>query len=173
MKPVIWTGLPRTRSRWAAEYFDGIENVIGLHEPTNGLKSKQEFYDLMENDQPEQVVISDSGIFITDFQERYPDTKTVIIERDTEDVFKSLCDYFNEQGYSRPSMKFLHDQKAAVDALEGLRVRYEDINKRLPEIHEYFGIPYDALYADRMTARNLQIPVLTVDVESYKLWGAF
>lgn len=163
------TGLPRCRTKWFSDYFDGIDGIDAEHEPLCGLRAKQEFYDLVESG----VISSDSGLFLTDFQERWPDHKTVIIERDIEDVFKSLCAFFEEQGYAEPSMSFLLRQKEALDGMKGLRVPYGQIDESMPAIHAYLNIPYDKDYHASMQVQNLQIPVLIPDVESYELWTKF
>lgn len=163
------TGLPRSRTKWFAEYFDGIDGVDAYHEPLNGIKSRQEFYDLVK----EGCVVSDSALFITDFQDAFPDVPTVIIERDIDEVFDSLCAYFDEQGYPKPSYEFLVHQKEAVDQLEGLRIPYNEIDSRLEEIHSHLGIPYNEEYAQRVASENLQIPILIADSESYLVWEGF
>lgn len=163
------TGLPRCRTKWFAEYFDGIDGVEAEHEPLCGLRTKQEFYDIVESG----VISSDSGLFLTDFQERYPEAKTVIIERNAEDVYESLCEFFEEQGYPHPSFRFVLKQQAALSKMTGLRVPFERIDASMPAIHAYLGIPYDKGYHSRMQVQNLQIPVLIPDVESYELWASF
>ena len=161
--------LPRTRTHWLAQYFNGMPGVTCYHELLNGLHTKQAFYDAMEA--PGEIGNSDSGLFLTDFQERWPDAPTLIVERPVEDVYSSLCAYFEQQGHPRPSMQFLMQQKRIVDSLKGLRIQYSELDKRLSDIHQYFGIPFDEVYAKRMAKINLQIPVLTTDIDSYKLWG--
>lgn len=41
-----------------ADYFDGIHGVTAYHEPLNGLRSKEEFYKIVETG----CIISDSGL---------------------------------------------------------------------------------------------------------------
>tara|TARA_R110000782_G_scaffold193068_2_gene282692 strand:+ start:10291 stop:10791 length:501 start_codon:yes stop_codon:yes gene_type:complete len=158
------TGLPRSRTKWFADYFGGL--VPSFHEPLNGMRSKNEFYNLVKSG----CVISDSGLFLTDFQKRFSGVPTVIIERNAEDVFESLVDYFEDQEFPRPSWKVTLEHKAEIDKIKGLRIPFESINDRLEEIHELFNIPFSQDYADKMTVQNLQIPVLTTDVESFKVW---
>ena len=160
------TGFPRSRTRWMADYFDGIHGVTAYHEPLNGLRSKEEFYKIVETG----CIISDSGLFITDFQERYPSIPTLIIERDIDDVYQSLCVYLDDQGFPKPPMEYLVTQQEELVKMSGWRVSFDDINERLPEINAYFNVPYSDDYAQMMIANNLQIPVLTVTPESFKLW---
>lgn len=167
------TGLPRCRTKWFAEYFSGIDGVFCYHEVLNGLRSKEDFYHAMTAPGFDFIGNSDSGLYITDFADRWPDAPVVIIDRDVNEVFESLTRYFREQGYPDPNYDFLLEQKQAVEALGGFRVAYEDINKRLPEIHDYIGIPFDDGYAGQVADENLQIPVLNTDVDSYLLWRDF
>ena len=167
------TGLPRSRTKWFADYFDGIDGFKGIHEPLNGCPSKEAFYTLAGRG---DVVISDSALHITDFQQRFPDHKTVIIERDIDEVFGSLKRFFASQGLPLPSYEHLKHQAAETFALDGLRVRFEDIDDRLEEIHEYLGVPYNLLYAKFMGSQNIQMPSLSVDdvsVSSYEMWAPF
>jgi len=155
------TGLPRSRTHWFAQYFDGIEGVTAHFEPLNGMRSKQAFYDLVETG----CIISDSGLYITDF-ERFG-LPTVIIERDIGAVYESLLRVFGRLNYS-----ILEDQAAKLAKLSGLRVPFEDINARMEEIHNYLGVPFNAEYADRMVGLNLQVSEIAGDVESFELWAA-
>tara|TARA_R110000868_G_scaffold146818_2_gene367825 strand:+ start:1057 stop:1560 length:504 start_codon:yes stop_codon:yes gene_type:complete len=160
------TGFPRSRTRWMADYFDGIHGVTAYHEPLNGLSSKDQFYKIVDTG----CIISDSGLFITDFQERYSGIPTLIIERDIDDVYQSLCVYFDEQGLPEPSMEYLVIQQEELSKMSGWRVSFDDIDEKLPEINEYFNVPYNDDYAQMMIAQNLQIPVLTVTPKSFRVW---
>ena len=161
------TGLPRSRTHWFAEYFSHY--CPSYHEPTNGILSKDELYQMIDN----QCVISDSALFITDVFERYPNVPVVVIERDTDDVWESLCDYFESQGLPTPSYDFLLKQKTAVDQIKGLRVSFDEINGRLPEITRHFGFEYDEEWGEALKGVNSQVLKLTANPESYDLWGVF
>jgi len=160
------TGLPRSRTKWFADYFDGIPGVTAYHEPLNGLRSKREFYDIVDRG----GIIVDSGLLITDFQERY-NLPTVIIERDIDAVFDSLCRYFEAQGLPLPNRLSLDLIKEGVDALQGLRIAFEDIDARMAEIHRHLGVPFDAEYAARMAGDNRQVEQLQVNTDSWLLWA--
>jgi hypothetical protein len=165
------TGLPRSRTNWFAQYFDGLPDITAHHEVLNGLKSKQEFYDAMEA--PGYVINSDSGLFVTNYLEQWPDAPCVVIHRGISDVFNSLRRLFATHGFPMPNFQFLVEQREAINKIDGLHVQYSDINDRLPEIHEYLGIPYDAEYAEKAKDMNMQQTDFSVDFESYTLWGAF
>jgi len=159
------TGLPRSRTKWFAEYFNSL--VTAYHEPLDGLTDRQQFYDLVQS----KCLISDSGLYITDFQQRYPDVPTVIIQRDLLQVYSSLCNVTD-------NMKELHcifldlllKQKKQLDKLDGMRVPYSQINEKLEAIHKYLKIPFDQDYADRMIATNIQLSEITGSIKSYQLW---
>lgn len=168
------TGMPRCRTAWFAAYFDRLPGVCAYHEVLNGMKSKEDFYQAMERDNYDHVINSDSGLFITDFQERWPDAKTVIVHRDPALVFASLSRYLEEQGFPAPSQDFLAEQAEAINSLEGLHVNFNEITERLQEIHEYLvDVPFDSKYAEIMNQANIQLDHLTVDIDSYLLWTDF
>ena len=158
------TGLPRSRTKWFAEYFNSL--VTAYHEPLNGMTAKQQFYDLVQS----KCLISDSGLYITDFQQRYPDVPTVIIERDLSEVYSSLCNFMDNIGCLHPSLDFLLLQKKELDKLKGLRVPYSQINEKLESIHKYLKIPFSQDHLDRMIAVNVQVSEVTRNIRSYHLW---
>ena len=158
------TGLPRSRTKWFAEYFSSL--VPAYHEPLNGITTKQQFYDLVKS----KCVISDCGLYITDFQQRYPDVPTVIIERDLSEVYSSLCNFMDSIGYLHPSLDFLLLQKKELDKLDGLRVPYSQINEKLESIHKYLKIPFNQDHSDRMITVNVQVSEVTRNIRSYQLW---
>ena len=162
------TGLPRSRTKWFAEYFNSL--VTAYHEPLNGMTDKQQFYDLVQS----KCLISDSGLYITDFQQRYPNVPTVIIERDLLQVYSSLCNVIdNMEELHSIFLDLLLKQKKQLDKLDGMRVPYSQINEKLETIHKYLKIPFDQDHADRMTATNVQVSEITVNIKSiksYQLW---
>jgi hypothetical protein len=160
-------GTPRTRTKWFAEYLSAHEGVTCHHEALNGPLTKQAFYDVME--QPGCVGNSDSGIFITDFQERWPDAPTVILLRGPIEVRDSLWALLGAE----PNLAFIENQYEQSKALNGLQVDYRDIDDRIEEIHEHLGIPFDTKLFKKYTIRNIQIDELKVCMDSYKLWLNF
>ncbi len=170
-KQYFVTGLPRSRTKWFAEYLNTLTpGVICYHEALCGRKSREEFYAYMELGGLDRIGNSDSGLFITDFQQRWPDAPTLIIERPFADVYESLCALFAANDYPAPSREFLAIQHEQVNRLEGMRVAYEDIDRRMPEIHDYLGLPYNELHHARCKRQNIQIPELVADPEAYRLW---
>ncbi len=160
-------GMPRCRTAWFAEYLSAYDGVTCHHEAINGPDSKQEFYDIMEADGC--VGNSDSGLFITDFQQRWPDAPTVVLLRDPVAVQKSVSKLLGAE----PSIELIERQYRAALALDGLQVWYEDINDRLDEIHDYIGIPMDADLASSYCSKNVQLSEIKVKLSSYRLWGEF
>lgn len=159
------TGLPRSRTKWFAEYFDCF--VAAYHEPLNGMTAKQQFYDLVQS----KCLISDAGLYLTDFQQRYPGVPTVIIQRDVLQVHSSLCRATdNMTDLHHLFLPLLIKQKKELDKLDGMRVAYSRINEKLESIHEYLKIPFDRGYADQMIATNIQLSEITADIKSYQPW---
>ena len=160
---------PRTRTYWLAQYFDGLPGVTCFHELLNGMESREQFYEIMECNG--QIGDSDSGLFMTDFQDRWPDAPTLIVERDTGDIAASLRSYLEGQGLPEVPQDILEDHQAKIGDLAGLRVPFEDLDNRLPEVHYYFGIPYIEEYARHMAGTRLELPKLVIGGNSYQNWN--
>ena len=164
------TGLPRTRTYWFSQYFDGLPGVTAYHEALNGCHTKEEFYRRME-DPAGHVINCDSGLCVTDYQEKWPSAPVVVIRRDVDQVYASLSRFFMKMGQPMPSYWFLKEQEEVVAKTPGLHVAFDEINCHLPRIHEYLGIPFDPDHASNMVEQKLNMPELVVDVESYLLWA--
>jgi hypothetical protein len=160
-------GMPRSRTKWFSEYLSSYEGVTCWHELLNGLRTKQAFYDEMQR--PGVVGNSDSGLFITDFQKRWPDAPTVVLLRDPDEVRHSLTKLLG----TPPSMKLIAGQFVAASRLEGLQVWYNDIDERMEEIHQHIGIEYNQQRHEEYKDMNIQLDSLTVCLDSYKLWINF
>jgi len=123
MKFVI-TGLPRCRTAWFAAYFtNGVEHCY--HEPI-----------------PKGILIgdnegaSDCGYVISpDWATAIGEHKLVIIHRNPRKVHDSLINI----GLGMTGLKDLADR---LYEYKGLHIQYHEINDKLPEIHEYLGIPF-------------------------------
>ena len=160
-------GMPRCRTKWFSEYLSAYDGITCHHEALNGPLSKQEFYDVMEQDG--NIGNSDSGLFITDFQQRWPSAPTVVLLRDPVEAAESVSRLLGHM----PSLGLLEAQFKAATQLQGLHVWFEDINDRIEEIHDYLGIPFDAKLYEKYTIENIQLDELKVCLDSYRLWLNF
>jgi len=158
------TGLPRSRTAWFAFYFNQVPGVECVHEMLNICTSKEQFYQSMEVDGI--VGNSDSGLFISDFQQRWPNAPVVIIERPLEDVRTSLRNI----GLPVPH-GLLERAQVRIDALDGFRVAFGDIDAKLKDIHEWLvPVPFDARVANDAIDINCQLKEITGSVEAYRVW---
>lgn len=148
------TGLPRTRTYWFSQYFNG------LHEPLNGCKSRQEFYDKVDG-----KLTCDCGLIITDWQEHWPDSKTVIIHRDVNEVIDSLSALMT---VTTLTAVFLKRQARALKEITGLHINFEEINDNLKQICDYLGEEYRS--DSDLINKNLQLENITGDPESLMIW---
>ena len=103
-------------------------NVVCYHEPLKHARSREDFYNQFDplylTDGAMQWGVSDCGLALTDFQTRYPRAYTLIIHRDRPEPIDGMED--------------------ALYALRGLHIRFDDIDRRLEEIHKYLvGTPPD------------------------------
>ena len=160
------TGLPRSRTYWFSKYFSAVAGVQCYHELQAACLTRQAFYDALEA--PGEVGNSDSGLVLTDFQQRWPDAPTVVIERPMDDVRQSL----ETAGFPVVPgiLELLNWQLGAV---EGLRIPYDEVSPRLREIHEYLtDAPWEVQVAGQMMDNNLQVPEIVVNIEAYRIWEA-
>lgn len=160
-------GLPRSRTFWFAAYFNGIEGVKAVHEPLNGLKSRQQFYDLVESE-PDTIWI-DSGLYLTDWQERWPDHQTVVIHRPLPEVCRSLTrlrlllpDVVTE----------LNRAEKIYRATPGVHIPFDLIDRSMGAIHKALDVPFDSVYAREMAGAKLELPEITGDPDSYLIWAS-
>ena len=149
------TGLPRSRTAWFAAYFTACGYKCA-HEGMNGCGSIKEYEKEMESFDGN----SDCGIAFLPF-----DGNTVIIERDKNEVKRSLSRFFDDTDVIDLSQERL-------DKLDGLRVKFKDIDDKLQEIHEYcVGNTYDPYIAKLFKNMSISMKTLTITNDSSKLLG--
>ena len=162
------TGLPRSRTKWFADYFSGVHETICWHEAMNGCHSVNDFLWKMTRLPFKHIGNSDSGLMYTNFQQWFMGAPTVVIERDPEAVLRSLEKKYGEH----EGMKdVLTDQLRRLENVQGLRIPFNEIDERIQEIHEYLvSVPFDDEYAQEMINQNRQVGNVMVDLASYKMW---
>jgi len=144
------TGLPRSRTAWFAAYFSATGNITA-HEPYAKCQTNNDVLYI----QHKYTGISDSILLYVPVAGR----KMVIIERDPDDVAKSLAHLFDTPIENTYPM--IHRAQEQMAGLDGLRVKYKDINDRLQEIHEYcVDTPYDPDFAGMFMNFNITIKQL-------------
>jgi len=119
------TGLPRSRTAWFAAYFSASGHKCA-HEGLNGCATIEEYTEKMKGYEGN----SDCCSYLAS-----PDIKTVIIERNVDDVRVSLYKIFS--GHELSVDNLLVEITDKLSKAEGLRVSFDDIDKRLEEIHRY------------------------------------
>jgi len=132
-------GLPRSRTYWLSEFLGC------MHEGYHYYPNYSEFMN--------SNYIGDSTTcypWIKDYIKNY---KKVVIERDIEEVFDSSVRLF-----PHVDIETLYDMKIELDEIEDcLRIDYQDINKKLPEIWEYcIGTEYDKNRAQKLMSVKLE-----------------
>jgi hypothetical protein len=143
-----------------------LPGIRAVHEPLNGLKSKDEFYRLVE-EHPDTIFI-DSGLYLTDWQARWPDARSVIVHRPLPDVLESLARLGIQSDRTWTELLFA---EGVYTQAEGLHVRYDRINDRLQQIHEYLtDEAFDPIHAERTIAAHLELDEITGDPDSYRIW---
>ena len=154
------TGLPRSRTAWFAAYFTATGNKCA-HEPFAKCRTEEE----VDSVKSRYEGISDSFMVFVPYT-----GKQVIIERDKEEVRKSLFHKFGMDIDLTDGLLEVALEK--MQFIDGLRVKYSDINDRLQEIHEYcVDTPYDEDTGNLFKDLNIQVNKMTVTKEFKEIVG--
>lgn len=130
-------GMPRSRTAWLSNFmtYDGI---YCHHEGLNNCNSIQEYEDKIGNDGD-----SSTGLMLVDIKSLFPDRKLLLIDAPIERTIE-----FTKETYGVVNLDYIHYMKERLDALDGMRVKLEDISSRTKEIWEYLT---DKEYDDKRT----------------------
>lgn len=100
---------------------------------------------------------------MTDFQRVFPNSKTVIIERPLDDVLQSL----HEIEIPVPR-EVLEDMQSRLSKLKGMRVEFDNLDRQLPDICDYIGVPYKREKHDLF--RSLVVVTTDFTTDNYSIW---
>jgi len=153
------TGLPRSRTAWFAAYFTAC-GVKCSHEAMRECDSIADYEELTKSIDGN----SDSSVVL------YPTTeKLVIIDRDKDDVIESLIPIFGEQ-HKDSIVQTIDMMIARMKKLDGLRVKFNDINDRLEEIHHYcIDAKYNDFIGNLYKDMKINTTVLSYDGNQLKM----
>lgn len=151
--------LPRSRTTWLANFLT-TDKTFCYHDPLAGMSSYREVLDLKTD---RITGIADTGIGFFDLS--IFDCPKVIIERDLSAVNAEMSKMLG-MGID------LRDLSRRIASLEGLRIKFEEINDRLEEIWNYCTeLPFDRLRAEHLKNMNVQVkhlPIDTAKIESLR-----
>lgn len=140
-------GLPRSRTAWLAAFLSS-GNRFCYHEGLNGCPSFKAYRKKVQG-------VGDSGtaLMLFDMNTHFPGAPIVIIERDPAYAI-DFC--YKTYGYYDP--KAIYDLESRLNAIEGLRVHYDDINDRLEDIWTHLiGDGFDRQRADMLIKLDIQV----------------
>jgi len=122
----------------------------------------------MSNPNYKYVGNSDSGMmFCPDFI----NGPIVIIQRDPYEVHESLVSHMGEE-HAALIKKVIDKTIVKQSSLEGLRVDFNDINDRLPEIWRHcIGKGFDELRAKELTTMKIELINISGSAESAAALG--
>ena len=157
MNPFFITGLPRSRTKWFSEYFDGIPGVRCLHQGINGCYSTKSLLNKMEKASKHNkypcVGNSDSLLVLLNISEY----ATVIVDRDLDEVLHSLeqnTDLILDDAIIN-NYKKMNEMKKTMP---GFHIAFDRVDNNLDAIHEYLiDIPFDPDYAITMVTKNITV----------------
>lgn len=166
VEPFFITGLPRSRTAWMAAFLsDG--DVFCHHDLLNYCLTREAFYDGMRRG-PHRTGNSDGGLVITDFQSKFPASRTVVIQRDRDESFASLVELFPpDLPVNRAAFETMADN---IDRLKGMKVGFSDLDSAMPDICEYLDLPYNPDRHELFSRLNIQTTDIVLRHDIVSLW---
>jgi len=137
-------GLPRSRTAWLANFltYDGL---YCHHEGVNHCTTMDEYWRKLGDD-------GDSTTVGNLLKVHEIDCPKIIIDRDISHAIE-----FSIKNYGKSPTQFLEECKDYLDRLDGLHVKYEEIDKYLELIWSYLSNkPFDRKRAEILTQMNIQ-----------------
>ena len=140
-------GLPRSRTAWLANFL--TKDRLCYHEGFDNCHTIQEYKDKLGTDKGD----SSTGLMLLNMHEEFPDSPIVVIEND----FKKVADYaYKTYGYY--DKKFIEYLNDCLNNVDGLRIKFDDIDERLPEIWDHLiGTPYDLERAELLKRMKIEL----------------
>ena len=149
-------GLPRSRTAWLANFMT-YGGVYCHHDALNGCRSIEEYKDKIGNDGD-----SNTCMMMFDLKSHFPDRKILIIESDPKRAEQYILENLGFDGSD-----WVNKAVDQMDSLGGLRVHFENINKRLRQIWEYLSDdPYNEKRGDMIKNLNVQSNIQDMNIES-------
>jgi hypothetical protein len=154
------TSLPRSRTQWFCHYYKAY-GVPCSHELSTNAASVEEFKSTLGDGGD-----ADWNLLNTPVLEMYPEAPVLIVLRDPEDVSLSLVNnlrwdyalaynvfrslYFRLQEYTGPNV---------------MHVRFEDINNRIEEIHNWLtpDVPFNQELSESLLADTVHETMTSYD----------
>jgi hypothetical protein len=98
-------------------------------------------------------------LFNSSFTPWLPHTgKIVVIERDRREAQESFLNFVENPDYRHIESIFDACETSLKDMDAGLRIDYNDVNERLPEIIDYIGLECDQSRMDEYKDKKLNSP---------------
>jgi hypothetical protein len=150
-------GLPRSRTGWLSVFLS-TDSTLCLHEGIEGCSSMEEY-----KSKTLEKADSNTGLMLFDIRRHFPDTKIIIIDGTVEDSVKYGLDT-----YGLDVTSAMIEGKKRLDALDGLHIKFEDINERLQDMWEYvYDTPYDKTRSDELVKLDIQMrDVHSMDIDA-------
>lgn len=151
--------LPRSRSAWLANFMT-TDTTLCLHDPTGMLVSGETLPDVSAK----IYGWADTALGMTPDIVRSLEARTLIIERDPEDVIAAV----EQMGLPIPIDRVrgaVMSQVQSLKEIRGLRVRFEEIDNRLGGIWSFLtlGQPFDGDRANLLKQFDVQLNKASID----------
>ena len=158
------TGLPRSRTAWFSAFLNAHPDVRCWHDGLNGCHDPAHFVSKMDMHgamKGYRIGNADSGLPLCNLHAMFPNAPVVIIHRNFIDSVHSLMEALDMTNPTDALLDAMNTTKRRLTELDGLHVGYDEIDKRMPEIMEWIGIPYDTFLHEHF--RKLTITTTHLD----------
>ena len=141
-------GLPRSRTAWLANFLT-YNNHYCFHEGIDGCNNIYDYIEKLGDSNGD----ASTGLMLFDMNKQFPESPKVIIESD----IKKAIDYsYKTYGYF--DSKYVYDLQDRLNQIDGLRIKFDDIDDRLEEIWDYLiGTPFDKRRAEILKRLRIEI----------------
>jgi len=111
---------------------------------------------------------ADSVLPLTDYQDLFPHSYTIVIHRAREEVLESLRALLGDVG--RDAIKMVEDTERAMDKLQGFHIAYSQLDNVMPSLVQWLGIEYRQDIHTLYKGFNIQTLDLAPDPEALAVW---
>ena len=152
-------GLPRSRTAWLANFLTHEKHCF--HEGLDDCYNIDQYRQKLGRNHGD----SSTGLMLLDMNKEFPDAPKVIIEGRV----KEAIDYgYKTYGHYNPD--YIDHLNQRMHRIEGMRVQFDDIDKKLPEIWQHLiGTPYDEKRGELLQRMKIEVKdPFDYNVESVK-----
>ena len=148
MSDFLVLGLPRSRTAWLANFLT-YDDITCSHEGLNGCHSLEQYKAKFKPNSGD----SNTGLALFDFEELFRDFKIIVIDTDITAAVE-----FSKKYFADDSTEVMTRLKVRLDGLDGLHIKFSEINNNLDVIWDYVSDkPFNRERAEMLVGLDIQV----------------